>query len=193
VLTRARQLGVLGPGPIEDHLRHAEAYASAVDAPERALDLGSGAGLPGLVLAIGPWPASVWTLLDASERRCALLLEAVAGLGLDDRVSVRRDRAEAAGRDPGLRSGFDLVVARSFAAPAVTAECAAPFLVLGGRLVVSDPPDPDPNRWPAGPLDELGLEADGNVPGPIHLRRLRQARPCPDRYPRRVPAKRPLW
>jgi 16S rRNA (guanine527-N7)-methyltransferase len=193
VLTRARRLGVLGPGPVEDHLRHASAYAEAVDAPGRALDLGSGAGLPGLVLALGPWPASTWTLLDASERRCALLIEAVAELDLADRVVVRRDRAEAAGRDPDLRGSMDLVVARSFAAPAITAECGAPFLVPGGRLVASDPPDPAPDRWQDAGLATLGLEPDGTVAGPVHLRRLRQAQICPDRFPRRAPAKRPLW
>lgn len=195
MLTRAQRLGVLGPGSIDDHLRHAEAYAGAVEAPARALDLGSGAGLPGLVLAVGAWPTTAWTLLDASQRRWALLTEAVDALGLTDRVGVVRGRAEEAGRDPSLREGFDLVVARGFAAPAVTAECAAPFLEVGGRLVVSDPPDPHPGRWPAEGLAVLGLEADGPVPGPVHLSRLRLAHPCPDRYPRRsgIPAKRPLW
>jgi 16S rRNA (guanine527-N7)-methyltransferase len=195
VLTRARRLGVLGPGPIDDHLRHAEAYAAAVEAPGRALDLGSGAGLPGLVLALGPWRSTHWVLLDASERRCALLVEAVGALDLTERVDVRRDRAEDAGRDETLRGHFDVVVARGFAAPPVTAECAAPLLAVGGHLIVSDPPDPRPDRWPADGLAEVGLEPDGEVPGPVQLRRLRQARACPDRYPRRpgIPAKRSLW
>jgi len=195
VLARARRLGVLGPGPVEDHLRHAEAYATAVEAPSRALDLGSGAGLPGLVLAVGPWASTQWVLLDASERRCALLVEAVAALDLTERVVVHRGRAEDAGRDGALRGRFDVVVARGFAAPPVTAECAAPLLAVGGHLVVSDPPDPGPDRWPAASLATVGLEPDGEVSGPVHLRRLRQAHPCPDRYPRRpgIPAKRPLW
>ena len=195
MLARARRLGVLGPGPIEDHVRHAEAYATAVEAPDRALDLGSGAGLPGLVLAVGPWASTRWVLLDASERRCALLVEAVAVLDLAERVVVHRGRAEDAGRADALRGRFDVVVARGFAAPPVTAECAAPLLEVGGHLVVSDPPDPGPDRWPTEGLAEVGLEPDGEVPGPVRLRRLRQAHPCPDRYPRRagIPTKRPIW
>ena len=53
----------------------------------------------------------------------------------------RRPAAEAAGHDPLLRGQFDLVTARSFGRPAVTAECAAPFLRREGLLVVSEPPD----------------------------------------------------
>jgi 16S rRNA (guanine527-N7)-methyltransferase len=196
VLERARALGFLGPGAVDAHVTHALAFASAVDdAPARALDLGSGGGVPGLVLASGPWAGAAWLLLDASERRCAFLAEVVAELGLGDHVEVRRDRAEVAGRDAGLRAAFDVVVARGFAPPAVTAECGAPFLRPGGNLVVSDPPAPDPDRWPADGLAAVGLTDDGSVAGPVHLRRLRQAVSCPDRYPRRdgMPAKRPLW
>jgi 16S rRNA (guanine527-N7)-methyltransferase len=186
---------VLGPAPVDQHIGHALAFADAVPEPDRALDLGSGAGLPGLVLAAGPWPDTAWTLVEASERRCALLADAVAELGLVARVEVRRGRAEEVGRDPGARSTFDVVVARSFGAPAVTAECGAPLLSVGGHLVVSEPPDPDPARWPAEGLAELGLADAGPGPGPVRLRRLRLAQPCPDRYPRRVgvPTKQPLW
>jgi 16S rRNA (guanine527-N7)-methyltransferase len=196
VLSRARALGVLGPGPVEDHVSHALAYGAALPAaPARVLDLGSGAGVPGLVLARQVWTGSAFVLLEAGERRAALLREAVAELGLGERVAVHRGRAEEAGRDPALRGTFDAVVARSFAAPAVTAECAAPFLRVGGHLVVSDPPEEDPARWPAEGLAELGLSDDGAGPGPVHLRRLRQVTTCPDRYPRRagIPAKRPCW
>ena len=49
---------------------------------------------------------------------------------------------------PSLRAAFDLVVARSFGAPAVTAECAVGFLATGGHLAVSEPPEPEADRWP---------------------------------------------
>jgi 16S rRNA (guanine527-N7)-methyltransferase len=154
------------------------------------MDLGAGGGLPGLVLALG-WPASHWVYLDASERRTAFLTEAVDEVGLADRVQVLRGRAEDLGRDPALRGGFDLVTARGFGAPAVTAECAAPFLAVGGRLLVSEPPGDD-ERWiPAG-LALLGLLRGPRLHG---CQVLDQTEPCPDRYPRRVgiPAKRPLF
>ena len=94
-----------------------------------------------------------------------------------------------------MRAAFDLVVARSFGPPAVVAECAAPFLRVGGRLAVSEPPTGE-DRWPPAPLAELGLEAtERRDVGGAHVQLLRQTAPCPDRYPRRtgVPTKRPLF
>jgi 16S rRNA (guanine527-N7)-methyltransferase len=196
VLEQARALGFLGPGPVEAHIEHALAFATAVPAPPaRALDLGSGGGVPGLALALH-WPASRWTLLDAGTRRAAFLHTAAAALGVSDRVEVLAARAESAGRDPELRGAFDLVVSRSFGSPAVTGECAAPFLRVGGSLVVSEPPEPSADRWPAATvLAELGLDVRVTVAGPPRLQVLSQRELCSDRYPRRVgvPAKRPLW
>lgn len=195
-LERARTLGFLGPGPVEPHRLHAERAAVALAALDPGLaeapclDLGSGGGLPGLVLALR-WPRSRWVLLDANERRTTFLAEAVEALDLADRVTVVRSRAEVAGRDPSLREAFALVTARSFGAPAVTAECGAPFLRAGGWLAVSEPPEPDPARWPADGLAELGLVLVERDSWAI----LRREGPLPDRLPRRdgLPAKRPLW
>lgn len=100
VLAEAREIGFLGPGPIDRHIEHARGFASAYGrqpAPIRALDLGSGAGLPGLVLAT-VWPETELALLDASERRTVFLERAVTELGLLDRVRVIRGRAEEVGR-----------------------------------------------------------------------------------------------
>jgi 16S rRNA (guanine527-N7)-methyltransferase len=97
-----------------------------------------------------------------------------------------------AGRDPDRRAAMGLVVSRSFGPPPVVAECAAPFLRVGGRLVVSEPPEAA-DRWPIEGLAALGLEPDPlDTAGFV---RFRQTFPCPDRYPRRdgVPAKRPLF
>ena len=162
--------------------------------PRRALDLGSGGGLPGLVLAVH-WPASRWSLLDAGQRRTAFLATAVDALDLAARVDVLTARAEAVGRDRTHRGAYDLVVARSFGAPAVTAECAAPLLQVGGLLVVSEPPEPAPARWPVDALHELGMAPRAVVEGPPRLQVLEQQTACSDRYPRRtgVPGKRPLW
>ncbi len=131
-------------------------------------------------------------LLDAMEKRTALLSEAVLVLGAADRVRVVTARAEVAGRDPALRGRLQAVTARSFGPPATTAECAAPLLAVGGRLVVSEPPD-RPDRWPTDAVAELGLVDAPDAPD--GLRVLRQVTPCPDRYPRRngLPAKRPLF
>ena len=196
VLERSRRLGFLGPGSLRVHEQHGEGFAVGLDEPPgRLLDLGSGGGVPGLVLA-RRWPTAEVVLLDAAERRCEFLRAAVAELGWGNRVSVVRARAEEAGRDAGLRGTFDVVTARGFGPPAVTAECGAPFLRPGGHLVVSEPPDDDDaSRWPAAALAALGLVAERTWREPFHYRSLRQAHPCPDRYPRRTgqPAKRPLF
>ena len=191
VLSQARDLGFLGPPPVSDHIEHAAKFSAAIDAVggER-LDLGSGGGVPGLVLAT-LHPDSRWALLEASRRRAAFLERATLELGLSDRVRVLLGRAEELGRDPTLRGAFGAVVARSFAQPSVTAECGAPFLRKGGILAVSEPPDPD-GRWLAEGLRQLGLVANSTT-GRIAV--FRQSELCPAQFPRRtgVPEKRPLF
>jgi 16S rRNA (guanine527-N7)-methyltransferase len=196
VLARSRELGFLGPGPVSEQRAHAAAFVDAIDPlpATRAIDLGSGGGVPGLVLAT-LLPTTRWVLLDAMQRRTAFLREAVEILGLGARVTVHTARAEDAGRDPAFRGTADLVVARGFGAPALTAECAAPLLAAGGLLVVSEPPGSTGGRWPDEPLARLGLEPDRVVAGPPSFMRLRQARRTSDEFPRRAAklGKRPLW
>ena len=241
-LRQSKDLGLLGPADLDLHKRHAVGFAEALarvweagptlqeaatdagpaDGRRRILDLGSGGGVPGLVLA-EIWPTASVGLLDASQRRCRLLERWVSEAGWNPRVSVLCGRAEDLGREASLRGTFDAVVARLFGRPAVTAECAAPFLKVGGFLVVSDPPDngevgpsgedtadpvvgsthaEDPSdplssgsRWPVLSLARLGLEPALVISKPFHFTVLRQIRSCPDRYPRRtgVPAKKPLF
>ena len=194
-----RRRGYLGPEPVRRHLEHSRAFAKLVGMPpERFVDLGSGAGVPGLVLAT-LWGDAEAVLVDANRRRCGSLEEAAERLGVASRVSVRCERAEVLARDPDLRGRFGLVVARAFGKPAVTAECAVGFLEPAGRLVVSEPPEAstlDAPRWPATGLARLGL-------GPARAVRtdgagavVMQALGSPaERWPRAVgrPAKSPLW
>ena len=204
LLTEARALGFLGPGPLDPQVRHAQGFtaiARRLSAPGSAqlVDLGSGGGLPGLVVAT-EWPDASVALLEANGRRAAFLRRAVERLDLEGRVSVLEERAEVSGREPGLRGHFDGVLARSFGRPAVLAECAAPLLRVEGWLLVSEPPRSDPQdgqdaRWPAEPLRQLGLEPAEVIHEGFEYRTLRQREPCPDRFPRRngVPAKKPLF
>lgn len=194
VLERARGLGLLGPGPVLPHVQHSLGYLPALDGVTGTVgDLGSGGGVPGLPLALAR-PDLRLLLLDAGASRVAFLWDAVHDLGLADRVEILGGRAEELGRGP-WRGALDAVVARGFGAPGVTAECAAPLLRVGGRVVVSEPPDPAGERWPPEGLAELGLRRGPALTGPPHLQVLEQVAPCPDRYPRRVgiPAKRPLF
>jgi hypothetical protein len=162
----------------------------------RVLDLGSGGGLPGLVVATER-PGLELTLLEARQRASQFLREAVGSLGLNGVVVVEA-RAEEAARRPDLREAFDGVLSRSFGPPAVTAECAVGFLQPGGRLVVSEPPadeGPSSCRWPIDGLGELGFGPPVPGGGPsgsfVVLEKLRGD----ERWPRRVgiPTKRPLW
>jgi 16S rRNA (guanine527-N7)-methyltransferase len=195
-LEDARRRGFLGPGPIARQVAHSLAFVAMLPdsggGQHTTLDLGSGGGVPGLVLA-AVLPESHWILLDAQQRRSAFLSEAVGQLGLGGRVEILCQRAEDAGRGV-LRGTLDAVVARGFSGPATTAECAAPLLRIGGALVMAEPPGA-PERWPPEGLANLGLAADKVLTKPIALRRFLQQSSCPDRFPRRsgLPRKRPLF
>lgn len=198
-LARQRARDVLGPDPVDLLVTHSLGFAAARgagDQPTRVVDLGSGGGVPGLVLALEAWATAELVLVDASQRRCTYLELEVAALGLADRVSVRWGRAEELGRDPDLRASADVVTARSFGPPAVTAECAAPLLRVGGVLVVSEPPGSTGARWPADGVARAGLAVEAVVAhhGASYTR-LRQVSPCPADLPRRpgVPERRPLF
>ncbi len=191
---------MFGPGAVEGQLAHAEAFmALATEGEDQEgerpfLDLGAGGGLPGLVLALRP--AATGTLLDAQQRRAEFLTEAVDALGLDDRIAVVAGRAEDVARDPAHRGRYGLVTARSFASPAVTAECAVGFLAPGGRLAVSEPPGGDPARWASPRLAELGLSpARFTQAAGASAALLDHPAATPPRWPRRpgIPSKRPLW
>jgi 16S rRNA (guanine527-N7)-methyltransferase len=195
-LTRARDLGYLGPGPLEDHVEHALGLAALIGGPpEHFLDLGAGGGIPGLVLAQA-WPRARGALLESGARRSAHLRQAVRELGLAERVTIVEARAEEAGRSTEWRARFGLVVARAFGPPAVTAECGVAFLEDGGELVVSDPPGGAAARWDEGGLSQLGLAPAATVAhGRTSIARMAKLGPVDDRWPRRtgVPARRPLW
>ena len=192
-LGRARQLGFLGPGPVEAHIDHARAFLLALPATVRlVVDLGSGGGVPGLVLGVAR-PELRLVLVEARAKRCRFLEAAAAELDLT--AEVVEGRAEVVGRS-ALRGTADAVVARSFGLPATTAECGSPLLREGGVLVVSEPPPPpQPGRWPEGGLRRLGLALGERVEATTAVQVLEQRWTCPDEYPRRdgLPGKRPLF
>src|SRR5256885_17088906 len=102
-LEDARRRGMVGPGPVEAHLDHAEALAAAVD-PDfhgRFLDLGSGAGVPGLfLLALGA--TATGGLLGARRRRCSFFESAVGAHHLAVRLAGACGRAEGLARTWGV-------------------------------------------------------------------------------------------
>ena len=127
---------IVDPEPIARlHLLDALSALPTIDAlaPSRAADLGSGGGVPGIVLAIAR-PAVSWTLIDSVARKADALRSFADALALPN-VEVVAERAEDLGRDPGHRERYDLVTARACAALPVLLEYALPLLAVGGSLV----------------------------------------------------------
>jgi 16S rRNA (guanine527-N7)-methyltransferase len=129
---QGEERGLIGPlEPPRLWTRHV--LNSAVIAPlftGRVADIGSGAGLPGLVLAIAR-PDVEWILIEPMERRVAWLSEQVAELGLDN-VEVLRARAEDWKRGPIL----DAVTARAVSALRTLVPITAPLVRDGGELIL---------------------------------------------------------
>ncbi|MGD0809447.1 MAG: RsmG family class I SAM-dependent methyltransferase [Acidimicrobiales bacterium] len=204
LLTQARDRGFLGPGDVGDQITRSLAFAVPAGGPVPTglvADLGSGGGLPALILAL-VWPDTSWLLIDSNQRRTTWLREASSELGIAPRVEVVCERAEVVARGP-YRHRAQLVTARSFGPPSATAECAAPLLAVGGGLLVADPPEgPEPaaRRWPAEGLSLLGLELGkheviATAVGPVSFSKILAVSECAERFPRRVgaPFKRPLF
>lgn len=100
----------------------------------RALDLGSGAGIPGIPLAIVR-PDIEFTLVDATGKKVRFIELAVAELGLAN-VTPVHDRSEFLAHDPGHRECYDVGVARAVTRLAALAELILPFLRVGGRALL---------------------------------------------------------
>uniref|UniRef100_A0A7S3QS54 Ribosomal RNA small subunit methyltransferase G n=1 Tax=Dunaliella tertiolecta TaxID=3047 RepID=A0A7S3QS54_DUNTE len=108
--------------------------------PLRVIDVGTGAGLPGMVLAVMR-PHWQVTLLDSLRKRCDFLTRAAEVAGVQN-VSVVWSRAEEGGRREELRDTFDLAVARAVAETRVLSELCLPFVRAGGLWIAAKGPDP---------------------------------------------------
>lgn len=104
--------------------------ANLVPLGARVIDIGSGAGLPGVVWALVRPDLQV-TLVESKSRRCEFLIEVVGALGLTERVTVRRARAE----DLARKVRADVVTARAVASLDRLVDWAAPLMTDTGRLV----------------------------------------------------------
>ena len=156
----------------------------------RVIDVGTGAGFPGLPIAIARRQLQV-DLLEATRRKCEFLEAAITRLGVQNATVVDRraeEWAAAAGRER-----YDLVLVRAVAPLATLVEYAAPLLSLGGRLIAwkgaRDASEEAAGRRAA---DEIGLqmtqiERVEPYPGSRahHLHLYEKSRPTPARFPRR--------
>lgn len=166
----------------------------------RVVDVGSGAGFPGLPLKIVR-PGWQVTLLEAVGKRTAFLEHLVNELGLAG-VVVIQGRAEDLARQSAHREGYDVVVARAVAELRVLAEYALPLCRVGGVFIAQKGADPDPELSQAQrAIQVLGGRLDAVIPvrlptldQPRHLVRILKVQTTPPQYPRRpgMPKKRPL-
>jgi 16S rRNA (guanine527-N7)-methyltransferase len=202
VLGRSFELGFLGSMPIDEQIDHALGFVAILEkrcggVPASVIDLGTGGGVPGLVL-ISCWPDSRVVLMDASARRTGFLQEVVEGWPLAVNAEVVRGRAEELGHQGGLREQFNAVTSRSFGIPALTVECGSSFLAPNGWMVIAEPPDIAPvDRWPSAGLETVGLVAVETIrlADRFGYQVLHKTGMIDGRFPRRVgiPAKRPLF
>jgi 16S rRNA (guanine527-N7)-methyltransferase len=184
---------------LEDHLADSLVALEfeGVRRARRLADLGSGAGLPALPLAIALPDAQV-TAVESNSRKAEFIALTAGACGLAN-LTVAAVRAEELPRD---REAFDLVTARALAALPVVAEYAAPLLRLGGTLLAwRGRRDPEDEAAAARAAPELGLEVRDPIrvtpyPGAAHrhLQPLIKIAETPIRFPRRpgMARKRPL-
>lgn len=167
----------------------------------RVLDVGSGNGVPGLVVAI-VFPHWNVSLLESNGKKVEFLREAAKEAGATN-VEVIQGRAEVVARDATRRDGFDLVIARALAMLPTTLELCLPFVKPDGWFLAYKGFDCEKEI-------EVSRHAFGELKGELVMKEhyplepsslihtalwIRKSGPTPGAYPRRdgLPKKRPLW
>jgi len=158
-LRQAQRFGFFGQRDVVEAAEHASGFVAAIGslpAGARLVDLGSGGGLPGLVIA-DAYPDADILLVDRRQKRTDFLELAVRRLGWDH-VTVRCDDVQRLVDEVAAHttSAFDVVTARGFGPPEVTLRLAAALRAPAGSIVISEPPG-DVDRWDDALLGELGL------------------------------------
>lgn len=167
---------------------------------DRIVDVGTGAGFPGLPLKI-VCPSIQLTLVESVGKKAEFCRHIVNRLGLDG-VEVLQVRAEVAGANPEYRQKYDWALARAVALLPVLAEYLLPFVKVGGYAIAmkgeSGPAEAHASehamRVLGGHLHRLEPVTLPGVQDERYLVIIKKVAATPDRYPRRVgiPAKRPL-
>ena len=168
--------------------------------PERMIDVGTGAGFPGLVLKL-LWPQSRLTLVESIHKKADFCQHMVDRLGLEG-VSVLSERAEVVGKDPLHRQGYDLALARAVARMPILVEYLLPLLHRNGvALAMKGESAPAETQTAHKAINMLGGKLHKlinlKLPGVVEERFIvviHKVAHTPEEYPRRVgmPAKNPI-
>jgi 16S rRNA (guanine527-N7)-methyltransferase len=182
------------------HFADSLSASLALDRKNVALvDLGAGAGFPGLPLAI-VFPDLRVTLVEATGKKVAFLEHLIAQLALSNARAIH-SRAEDLGRAPEHRARYDIAIARAVADLAVLVEYALPLLCVGGKFIALKGVDvADEIEHARGALDLLGGKIYATIPVQLsglevrHLVVVAKTRETPNVYPRRagMAEKKPL-
>ncbi len=196
-LEQSRSFGFISDQSLEIQIKHSQDFLKALPTEfKNIIDIGSGGGLPSLVF-LRQFPTHSITALDSMKKRTDFLYSVISkNPSIKDRLNVVNARAEIACHESQFQHFFDVVTARGFGSPQVTAECATRFLKVGGYLIVSGRPEDEELRWSNDGLAPLGLRFDSlkNFES-AHAAVLYKFSLENPKYPRRAAAMKnsPLW
>ena len=166
----------------------------------RLIDIGSGAGFPGIPLKI-VMPEIKMTLLEATAKKILFLEHIVKEMGLND-IEIINGRAEEAARKPEYREQFDVAVSRAVADLAVLSELTLPFCKVGGCVIAQKKGDVQLEIEQSlkaveilgGRLSKIEKIDLAGLDDERCLIVIDKVEPTPGKYPRRsgMPEKRPL-
>lgn len=198
-LTAIREMPEVVTKHFVDSLALVQAVPEIGNGSWKVIDVGTGAGFPGLPLKIA-YPELKITLLDSLNKRIKFLGEVTAQLGLKD-VEMVHGRAEDFGRDKGYREQYDFCVSRAVANLATLSEYCLPFVKVGGCFVPYKSGKLEEElKAGDGALEKLGSEVERIVKFTLpnederNLVVVRKKKVLSKKYPRKagVPGKEPL-
>lgn len=166
LLREAQRIRMLGARPIPEVIAHAESFVAALPGDVRTVvDLGTGAGVPGLIIAVFRPDVRV-TMVDRREKRTDFVHRAIRALDVVETARVVCANVETLINDRQWMGSFDAAVSRGFAAPLTTVLWAARLVRPGGWVLVSEPPHDVVDRWEPRQLAAIGVSPPSRQ-GPV--------------------------
>ncbi len=163
ILREAQRIGALSNAPVSEIIKHAKGFAEAIPPMARtAVDLGSGAGVPGLIVALF-CPHVNLQLVDRRVGRTDVLIRAVHALNLTDQVTVRCCEITDMTKDSAWAKHFDVAMSRGLGPPIQTLNLSRDLVKPGGVIIISEPPPDSDSRWDEQQVRALGLEGPSRI------------------------------